>query len=151
MVNSWMTYISKFRVNGTCVPLNTFGARPSHKGKQWNQYDLGVAFHRTMYGLFVLNKYFWDMPSFLLHFTCFFTTPSYPVPNYLLGLPLLHSYLCLSLLSDTRMLNASIYLKISGDVVSKWFKDCCNPEVPLPPPTLTLLVISQLGMDNLCQ
>ena len=45
-------------------------------------------------------------------------------------LTLLCSSLCLSLLSDTRMLNISLCLNISGDSASNWYKACCPSELP---------------------
>ena len=54
----------------------------------------------------------------------------FPVLNSLMSLPLLHSSLCISLLSDTRMLNNYIFLNKSVDAASKRSKACCHSEVP---------------------
>ena len=104
--------------------------RPLKKGKLWSQYELGVAFSSTLYGPFVFHNNFWDIASFLIDFACFLTTTRYHVSNYLLILPLLHSYLCISLLSDTSMLNSYLCLNRSGCTLSNWSKSCCTFEVP---------------------
>ena len=46
---------------------------PSQKVKRCNQYEIGVAFSRTMKGPFIFNNKFWPAPYFLLEFTCFLT------------------------------------------------------------------------------
>ena len=102
----------------------------SQKGKHWSRYDLGVAFSRTLYGNFVLNANFWSILSFLLDFTCFFTTTRSTVSNYLMILNLLHSSLCFSLFPDTRILNISICINRSGDPFSKLYTDSFPSEVP---------------------
>ena len=104
--------------------------RLSQKGKRWRKYELGVALYRNIYGSFVLNNNLWAIPSFLINFTCFLTNTRSPVSNSLTRLTLLCRYLCLVLLSNTRMLNRYICLNISGDKASKWSKACCNSEVP---------------------
>ena len=40
--------------------------RPSQKGKRLSQYDIGVAFSRTMYSPFVLNNNLWAILYFLV-------------------------------------------------------------------------------------
>ena len=54
----------------------------------------------------------------------------YPVSNYLVSLSLFCKVMCLSLLSDTRMLNISLCLNISMDSASKWSKDWCPSVIP---------------------
>ena len=121
--------------------------RPSQKGKFWSQYELGVAFYRTLYGPFVLNNNLWAIWYFMIDFTCFLTKTRSPVSNYLTSLSLLRNSLRLSLLSDTRTLNKSICLNRSGDASSKWSKYF----VLLKYPPLTLMVIGTLEMGTLCK
>ena len=56
--------------------------RPSQKGKHWIQYELDVAFYRTLYDTSALNTNFWAIPHFLLDLTCFLTVTRSPVSNY---------------------------------------------------------------------
>ena len=104
--------------------------RPSQKVKLWSQYELSVAFYRTLYDPFVLNNNFWDIPYFLLDLNSFLTNTRSPVSNSFVSLPLLRISLCISLISYTRILNNSLCLNISGCEASKWSKDCCTYEVP---------------------
>ena len=104
--------------------------RQSQKIKRWSKYEIGVAFYRNLYGPFVLNTNFWDIPSFLLELTCLLTIMRSPMSNYLTILPSLRTSLCLSLLSDTRMLNNSICLNISRYTASEWSTDFFPSKVP---------------------
>ena len=103
--------------------------RPSQNGKHWRKYEIGITFSRTMYGPFVLNTNFWDIPYFPLDFTYLITTTRSTASNSLMSLPLLRSSMCLSLLLDTRMLNNYICLNIIGDAASKWSNACFPYEV----------------------
>ena len=58
-------------------------SRTSQKGKCQIQYELGVAFYRTLLGPFILNTSFRYILSFLLGFTCFLTSTMSPVSNSL--------------------------------------------------------------------
>ena len=89
----------------------------------------------------------WDIPSFLIDFTCLLTTTRSPVSNYLMKLPLLRISLCLRLLSDTRTLNNSRCINISGKPPQS------DPRlvILLKYPPLTLMVIGKLEMGNLCR
>ena len=72
-----------------------------------------------IYGLFLM-----------LYIICFLTNTRSNMSNYLISFPFLCSSLCLSLLSDTRILNSSIFITRSGDADSNWFKAWCTSEVP---------------------
>ena len=118
--------------------------RPSQKGKFWRQYELGVYFSRTLCGPFVFNANFWDIPYFLVDFTCLLTTTSSRLSNSLMRLPLLSSSLCLSLLSYTSTSNSSLCLNRCGYAASKLFKAWCPSEVT----SLDLSGDSSIGNEN---
>ena len=84
-------------------------ASPSQKGKHCNQYEISVAFSRTLYGPFVLNTSSWAIPSFIFYLICYLTKKMPPVSNSLVIFPLLRSSLCLILISETRMLNSALF------------------------------------------
>ena len=72
----------------------------------------------------------WTIPYLIIDLNFFLTKKLSPVSNSLVILPLLHISLCLSLLSDNRMLKISLFLNRSGYASSKKFNDCCLSEVP---------------------
>ena len=104
--------------------------RSSQKGKRCNQYEIDIAFSRTIYGPFVLDTSFWYIPSFLIDFNCLLTNTMSPVSNFLVRFTLLRISLCLSLLSETRIFNISICINRSGYAVSNLSKVCCLSELP---------------------
>ena len=87
----------------------------------------------VIYRDFFLNVKLFATSSFLIGFDCFLTTTIYPVPKYLNCLTFLHSYLCFSLLSDTKMFNNSLCLNRSGGAYSnfQWF-DFLPKRLPFP-------------------
>ena len=80
----------------------------------------------------------------MIDFNCFLTTTISPVSNSLIRFPLLHSSLCISLLSDNRMLNSSLCLNIIGYVASEQPNYCCPSEVP----SIELAVDKSFGNGN---
>ena len=66
----------------------------------------------------------------MFDFTWFLTTTISHLSNYLASLTLLFRSQCISLLSDTKMLNSSIFLYRIGYTASKWSNACYNSEVP---------------------
>ena len=82
---------------------------------------------------FVLNVKFFATSSFLIVFDCFLATTIYPVPKYLNCLTFLHSSLCFSLLSDTKIFSNSLCLNRSGGAYSncKWL-DYLPKRLPFP-------------------
>ena len=93
-------------------------SRSSQKCNHCNQYYLGIYFQETLQGTFVFNINVWSAPSYMIDFTCFPTDTIYLVLNSLVSLTLFHIYLCLSLLSDTRMLNNSTWQNRRDDAAS---------------------------------
>ena len=99
--------------------------RNSQKFKRCIQYHTRVSLSSTLYITFVFYTNFLYTPSFLLEFAWFLTTTM-----SIVCLILVHSFLCLSLISDTNMFNRSIFRNISGDADSKWSMSWCPYELP---------------------
>ena len=66
----------------------------------------------------------------MLACTWFLTIIMYPVAKSLICLTFFQSYLCIILLSETNMLNISLFINRSGDAASKRYMDFCNSEFP---------------------